>query len=94
MNRFFLTAIASAVGALLVVQSGCGPARTAATAKRDDRAKADPWVTLATAIREEVDAQASRQMLADLNSGLSTNPAAERPRLGHRQEAGPLRGQK
>lgn len=79
MNRFFLTAIVSATGALLVGQSGCGPAKTATTTKKDAQAKADPWVTLTAAVRDEADAQACRQMLAELNNGLAANPAAERP---------------
>jgi hypothetical protein len=66
-------------GGLATLPIGCGQAVKTKTTDKVQKIKTDPWQTIASAFRNDVDAQAGRQLLADLNTGLAANTEADRP---------------
>jgi hypothetical protein len=78
------------VGSVLVVSPGCGPTKTQATKPTSAKTATDPWEKLTLAFRNDVDAPACRQLLAELNGGLAVNAEAERPRTAPASEIQPI----
>lgn len=70
----------AAAALFLAAVTGCGQKAVTQSTRQNVKAAVDPWPELVATFRSDLDPQASRNALTELNGGLAMNPEAERPR--------------
>ena len=75
------------LGALVLLPSGCGSPEKAKPTSAEKKAQEDPWLRVATSLRQESDAASCRRVLNELNQALASAPVGSQRRLGEAEAA-------